>query len=71
MGYEENLASAKLKYEALAISQEMERAVIEHLETLGALENCYVHGSSSCTGKCPAGQHCVTTTTGNCVCVKD
>jgi len=68
MKYEDAIASAKPRYESLGISQEMERVVLEHLEALGALTNCFTAGSTECTGGCPEGQHCVKTTTNNCVC---
>ncbi len=59
---------AHVAYERLGISNETERAVIDHLAEIGVLTNCFVQGSTSCTGSCPSGQHCIETTTHNCVC---
>ena len=56
------------KYKSLGISKEQEAAVIQALADLGVLATCYVPGSSSCTGKCPSGQKCISSTRGNCIC---
>jgi hypothetical protein len=58
-------------YRTLGITKAMETAVIEYLASERVLATCYTPGSASCMGDCPAGQHCITTTTGNCVCSND
>jgi hypothetical protein len=58
------------KYEAaaqrLGITAEMATAVMDYLSDIGVLNYCANQGS--CTGSCPEGQGCITSTTGNCLC---
>jgi hypothetical protein len=58
------------KYEAasrrLGITPEIEKIVMDYLSEIGVLDYCANQGS--CTGACPEGQGCITSTTGNCLC---
>jgi hypothetical protein len=66
--FESILKLAGRKYKRLGITKYMEQAVIQHLAELGVLHTCCVRGSTQCKGACPAGQGCLSTTIGNCVC---
>jgi hypothetical protein len=68
MEYKKILQKASATYRRLGITAQIERAVIDHLKDLGAVDTCYTPNSADCTGGCPEGQGCVTSTTGNCVC---
>jgi hypothetical protein len=64
--YERILETGRISYTSMGVTQDIELAVIKHLEALGVLTYCAVNGK--CEGGCPAGQGCITSTTGNCLC---
>ena len=54
---------------ALGVSKEAEKAVIEWLQEIGALESCY-GSDGSCSGSCSSGYYYKKLHNNNCLCVK-
>ena len=53
----------------LGVTAEMERAIIDWLRDVGALDACYAR-DGSCTGDCPSGHYCKQLHNNNCICVR-
>jgi len=58
------------KCKEMGITPEMETAVIEFLEAVGALTMCSAP-DGTCTGGCPSGQYCKKLHNNNCLCVNN